>query len=463
MTDMKRLIYFVLLLAIVSLACTLTSQAPATLAPSTPMSTITPDSGLIPPTLQAESVPPPAGVTQPQTGVSASPSGVALVDTNRMMNDINTLVSFQSRHILSSPSTDTGIQAAQSFLINRFQEIRSNSPYPYLQIDVYPQTFEMKWAEKTIYPSNVVMAVQGTDASAGVVMVMAHYDTALQDWYNGDGYQPGANDNGSGVAAVLEIARIMTQTPQRATLLFVLFAAEETGRQGSLAFVNEFIRPQNIPLMGALNLDLIGSVTGRRGERYDNVMRVFSEGPNTSASRQLARLIYVAGGRQVPDIGVEVQDRVERAGRWGDHMSFSDSGYPAVRLMEMADDTLIVHTQRDTIDTVDPSYLRRTTQVTLASLEMLASGPNPPTLRPLIPSPTDPNTMTLEWSHNPVCVNYVVALRRADSLVYNDFYTIDSTSLSWGNFRAYEAVTVACIDEKGLLGRFAPELLIPSN
>jgi bacterial leucyl aminopeptidase len=461
MASMKRLIF--ILFAMISLACTLTTQAPPTLAPSTPMSTITPDAGLIPPTLQALEVKPPAGVTQAAPSSIVSPSSVDQVDANRMLADINMLVSFQTRHILSSPSTTTGIQAAQSYLINRFQEIKASSPNTFLQIDVYPQTFEMEWNGQLVYPSNVVMAVQGTDATAGVVMVTAHYDSALQNWYDGDSFQPGANDNGSGVAAVLEIARIMVQKPQRATMLFVMFAAEETGRQGSIAFINEFIRPQNIPLVAVINLDMVGSTIGRRGERIDNMMRVYSDGgeTNNSASRQLARTAYVAAGRQVPDIALSVEDRVDRTGRWGDQMSFNEAGYPAIRFIEMADDATVAHTQRDTMDRIDPNYLRRTTQVTLATLETLAAGPNPPTLRPLVPSPTDPNSMTLEWSHNPVCQSYVVALRRTDSLIYNDFYTIDSTSLSWGNFQSYETVSVACIDQDGALGRFAPELIIP--
>lgn len=451
-----------LLLGLVSLACTLTREIPPTLAPSTPMSTITPEAGFQPPTLEPLEIKPPVGVIESQPQDVTAPSSIELVDANRMMADINTLVSFQSRHILSSPAPTTGIQAAQNFLIQELKAIAETSPNDYLQIDVYPHQFPLEWGGRQVFPANVVMAVQGTDAAAGVVMVTAHYDTALQQWFEGDLYQPGANDNASGVAAILEIARIMVQKPHRATLVFVLFAAEETGRQGSQAFVREFIQAQNIPLVAVINLDIIGSPTGRRGERYDNAMRAYSEGPNaTSASRQLARLVDVAVQRVMPGMVISVEDRTDRSGRWGDHMSFSEQGYPAVRLIEMADDATIAHTTRDTIDRIDPAYLRRTTQVTLATLEILADGPNPPTLRPLQSSASDSSSMTLEWSHNPVCQSYVVALRRAESLVYNEFYTVEATSLSWGGFKNFESVTVACIDVDGRLGRFAPELLIP--
>jgi hypothetical protein len=160
---------------------------------------------------------------------------------------------------------------------------------------------------------------------------------------------------------------------------------------------------------------------------------------------------------------VVIQDRVDRAGRWGDHQSFSDEGYPAVRFIEMADDATVAHTTRDTIDRIDPNYLRKTTQVVLAALELLADGPNAPTLRPLRPSENDPASLVLEWSHNPVCQSYVVALRRPDSLVYNEFYTVQATSLAWAGFRNFETVSVACIDTEGRLGRFAPEIAVPQQ
>jgi len=451
------------LLLLAALACTLTSEAPATLAPSTPIATITPDPGLSAPTLQfsENNIAPPVGVVESAPDPNTSPTNIEQVDANRMMGYINTLVSFQTRHILSTASTTTGIKAAENFLINEMHAIADSSPNEFLQIDVYTHQFQIEWGGQEVFPSNVVMAVQGTDATAGVVMVTAHYDTALQQWFEGDAFQPGANDNGSGVAAVLEIARIMVQKPHRATLVFVLFAAEETGRQGSQTFVREFIQAQNIPLVAVINLDIIGSPEGRRGERFDNALRVYSEGPNpTSASRQLARMAQVSTARLVPDMELVVMDRTDRSGRWGDHMSFSDEGYPAIRFIEMADDATIAHTSRDTVDRVDANYLRRTTQVTLAALEMMADGPNPPTMRPLTPSATDPSSLTLEWSHNPVCQSYVIALRRPEALVYSEFYTVEATSLSWGGFKNFESVTVGCVDGDGLLGRFAQELLI---
>jgi hypothetical protein len=463
---MKRILPALIALFLFSLACTLTSEAPATLAPVTPMSTITPDAVLVPPTLQADpfQVEEPSGVVENNTSDIIPSSNVATVSGDRMLRDINTMVAFETRHILSDASPTRGIDAAKNWLIQELKNIASANPNPEIQIDVFPHTFQMEFADQTVYPSNVVMVINGTDASAGVVMVTAHYDTALSNWTLGNAYQPGANDNASGVAAILEMARILVQQPHRATLVFVMFAAEETGRQGSIAFVNDFIRTRNLPLIATLNLDIIGNPVGRRGERYDNMMRVFSEAPNhTSPSRQLARMIQVAVSQNVPGMTLEVQDRQERAGRWGDHMSFNDAGYPAVRLIEAADDPTIAHTTSDTVDRIDINYLVRTTQVALAAIEMLADGPNPPTLRPLRQSENNPENQVLEWSFDAVCQSYLVAFRRPDAVTYDPahFYTVQqTTSLSWNGFANFESVTVACIDRQGRLGRFAPELVI---
>lgn len=465
MSKNKLPLYFVILLLVQAmLACSLVSEAPPTLAPSTPLSTITPAGVLAPPTLQSQNfvVTPPAstgGGTTTAAGI-VTPASLALVDAQRMMFDIQTLVSFETRHIASTSSPEKGIGAARNYLMAEFEKIRQSSPYPDL-IQVFPQPLRKEFNGKNLTPENIIMAVTGTDAAAGVVVVTAHYDTISQNFTVADNYQPGANDNGSGVAAVLELARIVVQQRYRATIVFVLFSAEETGRDGSQWFVEQYIQPLQIPVVAVLNLDIIGSPTGRRGERYDNQMRVYSAGPNeSSSSRQIARMVQFATSRYLPEMSVEVQDRVERSGRWGDHMSFSDKGYPAVRLIEAADDATIAHTPNDTDDRIDPNYLRRTTQATLAALELLAMGPNAPTLKPLYPSSSDANTMVLEWSHNPFCATYLIALRRPGSLIYDEIYPIQGTSVAWGDFKNYESVTVGCIDSQGNLGRFAPELII---
>jgi hypothetical protein len=155
---------------------------------------------------------------------------------------------------------------------------------------------------------------------------------------------------------------------------------------------------------------------------------------------------------------VNVMDSLDRQGRWGDHQSFSDLGYPAVRLIEQEDDPSLVHNPNDSLTNIDPNYLRRTTQVTLATLQVLADGLNPPTLRQM-----DTSTWTLEWSPVQNATEYLVALRSPGSLTYDVEIIVRDTRMSWVSFPNFEAVAVAAIDAYGLLGRFSQEQRIQSG
>lgn len=464
----KTLLLPTIFLLIMGLACSLAAEVPPTLAPSTPSSTITPQDVMRPPTVEQQVFNPPAAEGQ-NTSATLTPLNITIprsisqVDGNRMLNDIATLVGFESRHVLSATSPTTGIAASQKFLEDELERIKAASPFANDGIiDIYKHEVMLDFADRTTKLNNVFMVMTGTDGQAGIVMLTAHYDTvSMGDWTTGNNFQPGANDNGSGTAALLEIARLITQERHRATIVIVFFTAEEVGKVGSQEFVNGYLKANNIGVVGVINMDIVGSPTGRRGNRFDNELRVFSAGPNDSSnSRNLARMIHYAAQRYVPEMNLKVQDQEERSGRWGDHQSFSDAGYPAVRLIQASDEDTYAHTTSDTIDRIDPAYLRRATQVALAGVLMLADGPNAPTLKPLRPSEIDPASMVLEWSHNPFCESYIIALRRSGSLTYDDFHTSQVTSVSWSEFNKYEAVTVGCIDQQGRLGRFAPELRI---
>src|SRR5690606_11302120 len=117
------------------------------------------------------------------------------------------------------------------------------------------------------------------------------YDSRTDDLNDSTAFAPGADDNGSGVAAVLEIARVMSQLRPRTTMIFVLFSAEEVNRQGSKAFVRDYIQFYNIPVRVMINVDTVGSVNDPRGNVNDRELRIFSQGPDESPSRDMARMI----------------------------------------------------------------------------------------------------------------------------------------------------------------------------
>jgi serine/threonine protein kinase len=383
----------------------------------------------------------------------AGSTTIGEVNGEQMMQDIRTLVNFHTRHVCSTQTPATGIIAAQAWLLGRLKDIANNSSQP---SQAYVHTFPaFDWYGRVAAGGNVVLVLPGTDPNAGTAIIGAHYDTILIDWDDCDSFQPGADDNASGVAAVLEIARIMSRQPHAATLIFVLFAAEEEGRLGSIAFIEDQVQAQNMPLIAMLNLDKVGSPTGVGGNFYLDSMRVYSAQPNTSVSRHLARMVYMAGRWRLPEVTVVVKSTHDRPGRFGDHQSFSDAGYASVRLIEMEDDEFS-HTQRDIETDIDANYLKHITQVALATLEMLADGPLPPADLSL----DNPGKRFLNWSPLPTCAQYVIALRSPDLLVYDGFFTVTSPPFEWDGLLKYEAVSIACIDAQGRLGHFAPEVVI---
>jgi hypothetical protein len=450
------LILFWLVLIISALACNLTSEPPPTLAPRQPRSTLTPQQPIGP---QATLGLPPTNQPLPSGATSNLPDNqnvaqlIQAVDAERMMRVLQSLVGFQNRNPLAEVTENSSAVPAALWLQNELRAIQQANPQTQITVDLYG--FNFTHNGQTYNSQNVIMVINGTEVGRGVILVGAHYDTIGTERINS--YQPGANDNGSGVAAVLEIARILAQRPRRSTIVLALFSAEELGKYGSVDLARNFFRQQNIPLKGVINLDQIGNSIGVDGRtRYDYQMRAYSATPNTSPSRQLARLTEFAARVYVPEMQVNIIDALDRQGRWGDHESFSDAGYPAVRLIEQDDNPFLVHNERDTISRVDSAYLRRVTQVTLAALLVLADGPPAPELRTM-----NRTTWRLEWAQVPDADGYVVALRYPGSLKYDQFITVrGATDMTWESFENYEAVTVAAFDANGQLGPFSPEQLI---
>lgn len=380
---------------------------------------------------------------------------VIQVDGNRVVNSIVNLVRYENRHTLSDPSQVRGIHAARDYLLSEFYGIQA--AHPDVRIDVSRHQYEFRYGGQPILADNVMMVINGTDQAAGIVLIGAHYDTVSSTSFTDyRSYQPGANDNGSGVAAVMELARILAQKPHRATIVFVLFSGEELGRYGSEAYLNEYILRNNIPLRAVINLDIVGSPTGSNGERYDNQMRVYSASPNESPSRQLARLTEFVARHFLPDMSVNLEDRVDREGRWGDHQTFSDAGFPAIRLIEQSDETNRAHTTRDTLEDVESDYIRRTTQVALATVVVLADGPDAPSEVRI-----DQASWRLEWLPSRGATHYVLAFRQPGSLVYNFQMVVDVTGINWSDMRLYETVAIAAINGDGQMGPFSNEVIIP--
>jgi hypothetical protein len=445
---------FLLWLALVALACNLTgTETPPTLAPR-PTATPPPTIGYA--TLSPEELPEVASTAVPN--VAAALLNLANdVETDRLMLHIDNLQNFGSRHVNSGYGrSDWGIGAAAAYIRGQFERIRADSQG---RLVVFDHTFEAQWAGVVGQHANIVAFLNGTEAGAGTILLGAHYDSITIDFENGKVLAPGANDNASGVAALLELARVLSKRSHRASIMFVAFSAEEINRRGSQAFVRDYLLPRNIDLNVMINLDIIGSPSDGSGRTDDRTMRIFSSGPNESPSRHLARTLELIALNHVPYLSLTIQDAEDREGRYSDHLSFSEAGYPAVRLIESLEDTSRQHNDRDTIDGIQAAYLTRNTQAVLTITNALANGLRPP--RNIALREAGNGARTLVWEPIPGATGYIVALRRPNALRYEQF-EIAETSVTWDGFvpSRFAALAIAAKDSEGLMGPLSPEFII---
>lgn len=438
------------------LACTLApSSAPPTLSPRA--------SATPPPTIGYATIPPndlPAVASPVATSASqAVDPGLSVlmqqVEVDRLMAHVRTLQGFYTRHVNSvQDREDRGIGAAKRYIEGQFREIEAQSQG---RMTVFNQDFSLDWAGVRTTQTNIVAVIPGTEPGGGTIVIGAHYDSRGNDDQDATGFAPGANDNGTGVAAIIEMSRVLSTRQHRATIVFVAFSAEEVGRRGSIAFVNNYIRRNNIDLITYINVDAIGSQVYADGTVNDRQIRVFSQGPNdASPSRQVARFAEMVVLNYVPQMDIVVQDALDRQGRYGDHFSFEEAGYPAIRFIEMAENSAYLDST-DTIDGVSPTYFRRSTQTILTVITAMADGLKPPTNISL--RPNNNGTQTLVWTEVPGASGYIVGLRQQNAMIYQQFET-SQTSVTWDGFAAYSAIAVAAQDENGLMGVLSQEIFV---
>jgi hypothetical protein len=409
-----------------------------------------------------EELPDDATIVAPQVRTDAALTGILnQVAADQLFVHVNALQSMFTRHV-NSPQTDPsyGIGAAAAYVTQQFATIRDQSQGRFTLFD--PHRFSFEFANQTTAGQNIIGVLQGTDPSAGIILIGAHYDSISRQYEDSNEYAPGANDNASGAAALIEIARIMSQRPHKASVMFVAFGAEEIQRRGSTAFVNEYVLPNNLPIEAMLNMDIIGSSTGPDGQIVDDRMRLYSVEPNNSPSRELARAINLIGSRLNPTMAIELQAAGDREGRYSDHLSFSDVGFPAVRFIEFLENPTRQHNDSDTIDAVRPSYLVKTTQTVLAVATALADGPRAP--RSISLREAGDGKRTLVWETSPDAVSYVVALRAPGSIAYNYYFDVPGNTVTWDGFTAsrWEAIAIGALDSNGLMGPLSDEFFIAS-
>lgn len=450
-------LFFAFILFVTAMACNLSSDSrPPTLAPR---ATPTPPPTIGYATLAPEELPVQATVQPQQRTDAVLINLLNQVQADRLFMHINALQNMYTRHVNSSPNDPQyGIGAAYAYITQQFTEIRDSSGGRFSLLP--PHEFRVNWADVESIQRNIIGVIAGTDANAGIILLGAHYDSTSVNFDDGAAFAPGANDNASGIAALIEIARILSQRSHRATIMFVAFAAEEIQRAGSIAFVRDYVQGNNLKIDAMINMDIIGSSTAPNGAIDDTRIRLFSAEPNESPSRHIARTLNLVAERHVPSMSIELQPSGDREGRYSDHLSFSDAGYPAVRFIEMLENPNAQHNDRDLIENIRVSYLVRATQTILACVTALADGPRPPQNISLRDDGS--GLRTLVWETTPDAVSYLVALRQPGGLIYGNYFEVSSNSVQWDGFRAerFQGVAIAAQDRTGLMGPLSFEFTI---
>jgi len=368
---------------------------------------------------------------------------VAAVSEARLRADVDKLVSFGTRHTLSSPTDKKrGIGAARRWAERGFRKA-SKACGNCLEI-VLPETIET--GDRIPRPAKIVdvVAIQrGTERPNEVVIVQGHIDSRVSDVMDFTSDAPGANDDGSGTALVLEAARVLSQHKYPTTIVYAALTGEEQGLFGG-KLLAAYAKAQGWTVKAVLNNDIVGNSRGSDGLVDDAHVRVFSEGPradaddklraaarrfggeNDSPSRNLSR--YVAGLDQSVPNGLEVRQvwRADRMGRGGDHLPFADLGYPAIRFTVAVENYDHQHQDLrtengkvygDTVEFMDFPYLAKVTKLNVATLARLAQAPMPPapTAEAAVQTFTD-----VKWSAVPGAATYSVWRRRTDAATWEE-------------------------------------------
>jgi hypothetical protein len=184
-------------------------------------------------------------------------------------------------------------------------------------------------------------------------------------------------DDGSGTAALLELARVMSQHQFRKTIVFIAFAAEEYGLFGSALYAQD-AAARHDQIEAVFNNDIIGSDVTGNGESSNRYVNVYSEEPNDSTSRQAARYLKEMAERYQPGFGVNMVFRHDRFGRGGDHSPFNANGFAAVRITTPMENFSNQHTATDTFGNTAPAYTALVAKANAAAIATLASAPKTP-------------------------------------------------------------------------------------
>jgi hypothetical protein len=378
---------------------------------------------------------------------------VAPVSQAQLRHTIESLVSFGTRHTLSSQTDPRrGIGAALNWAeaeFGRYSAACGNCL-------IVQRTSETFGGDRLPAPTRMtdVFAIQrGTGRPNDVVIIQGHIDSRVTDVMNATADAPGANDDGSGVAAVMEAARVLSKHKFRGTIVYAALMGEEQGLYGGKVLAN-YAKAQGWNVVTVLNNDIIGNSCGSDGVCDSTHARVLSEGPRSQGEAELSKSVQSLGGENdspsrnisrfldsLADrlkIGLDVRQiwRTDRFGRGGDHIPFLEAGFPAARISVAVENYNWQHqdlrTEKgikygDTIDHVDFAYLAKMTKLNIAALAAIASAPPPP--EPEVKGAVSTDTL-ITWQDSPGAAAYRIRWRPTDAANWTNSMTLPADNPS---------------------------------
>lgn len=354
------------------------------------------------------------------------------VSEARQRATIEALVGFGTRHTLSDTKSDKrGIGAARRWVAARFSSISKDCGGK-LTVATPSQTFTNNRVPSPTEVMDVLAIQKGSSDPDRVIVISGHLDSRVTDVMNFTADAPGANDDASGVAAVIEAAQVLCRHDFPATLVFAALSGEEQGLLGGKVLA-DYAVAQGWRVEANLNNDIVGNTEGIGGVRDNTHVRVFSEGTRTtetpeeanrrrynggevdSPSRNLARYLDVIADRYLTNLDVVMVYRTDRFGRGGDQVEMLRAGFPAVRVTEAVENYTRQHQDLradkgvkygDTVDGVDFAYLAQVTRLNAVTMAALASAPKPP-VDVEISGAVSADT-TVKWTPSPDAAAYRV-------------------------------------------------------
>ncbi len=376
------------------------------------------------------------------------------MDPARIQATIQRLTEFGTRHTASSQTDPVrGIGAATAWVADQMQAIAATSSG---QMTVQQQTFVQPISNRIPVPTtitNVIATLQGTASPERFYVVTGHLDSRVTDVLDFTSDAPGADDDGSGVAVALELARLFATHQFPGTLVFATVAGEEQGLYGSTHMAAQ-MAAAGADVQGMFSNDIVGASRAWDGTRPDPfTVRLFVEGlptavtpdqipimqavggENDGVSRQLGRFVQEVAPFELTNMNIRLIWRRDRYLRASDPVSFQGQGYPAARFTEPRENFDHEHRNVEVIDGVqfgdliqfvDFDYIARVTRVNAAALWALATSPGTPkNLQIHVTAPpgfSGINTTTLTWDANPEpnLAGYVVVTRETTSPDWTD-------------------------------------------